>query len=54
MQVLAEFQYKLQGVKYILIDEFSVTGQKMFEWIYRRLHQASGKLNLQFGGFSVI
>ena len=26
----------------------------MFEWIYRRLHQASGKLNLQFGGFSVV
>ena len=45
---------KVKGVKYIWIDEFSVTGQKMSGWVYRRLHQANSKLNLQFGGLSLL
>ena len=53
-QVLAELQYKMHGVKYIWIDEFSVIGQKMSGWVDRKLHQASGKFNLQLGGCSII
>ena len=51
---LATLQNKLLGVKYIIIDEFSVIGQKMLGWIDRRLRQASGLMDETFGGFSLI
>ena len=53
-QALSNLQTRLQGVRYLLIDEFSVMGQNMFGWIDRRLRQATGKFDLQFGGISII
>ena len=44
----------LQTVRYIIIDEFSVIGQKLFAWIDRRCHQATGHMNVAFGGLSII
>ena len=39
-QALAILQDRLKGIKYIIIDEFCVTSQKMLRWIDRRLWQA--------------
>lgn len=51
---LAKLQHRLSGKRYLIIDEFSVIGQKMLGWIDRRLRQATGALNSTYGGFSVI
>ena len=53
-KALVKLQQKLRDKFYIIIDEFSVIGQKMLGWIDRRLRQASGALDETFGGFSVI
>lgn len=53
-KTLSQLQDKLKGIKYIIIDEYSVIGQKMFEWIYRKLKQSSGLMDTGFGGFSII
>ena len=47
-------QHDLDGVEYLIIDEFSVVGQKMFAWINRRCKQATGNLTIPFGGMSII
>ena len=38
----------------IIVDEMSMTGQKMLAWFDKRLRQASGKLDITFGGFSIV
>ena len=53
-RVLSKLQLRLANVRYIVIDEFSVIGQKMFGWIDRRLRQASGLTDVLFGGYSLI
>ena len=37
---LAKLQKDLNGITYLIIDEFSVIGQKMFAWINKRYKQA--------------
>lgn len=44
----------MDGVKYLIIDEFSVIGQKMFAWINRRCKEATGLTTVAFGGISII
>ena len=51
---LCKLQEQLNGVEYLIIDEYSVIGQKMFGWISRRCKQATGKTTLSFGGLSII
>jgi len=51
---LAKLQADLKGVKYLIIDEFSVIGQNMFGWINRRCKEATGRTTVPFGGISVI
>jgi len=51
---LAKLQERLQNVKYIIIDEFSVIGQKMLSWIDSRCRQGKALEHLPFGGISVI
>ena len=41
-------------VDYILIDEYSMLGQKMFAWIDKRCRQATGLTDEHFGGKSII
>ena len=53
-RALTQLQERLHNKKYIIIDEFSVIGQKMLGWIDKRLRQASGILDVVFGGFSWI
>ena len=51
---LSKLQDDLTGVTCLIIDEFSVIGQKMFGWINRRLKQATGFTTSPFGGISII
>lgn len=51
---LAKLQNDLNGITYLITDEFSVIGQKMFAWINRRCKQATGHFTLPFGGLSII
>lgn len=51
---LAKLQYDLGGVEYLIIDEFSVIGQKMFTWINRRCKKATGYSTVPFGGIPII
>ena len=51
---LFELQENLQDIHYIVIDEFSVVGQKELAWINRRCKQAKGKFDVPFGGINII
>ena len=53
-EALMTLQKKLGLVKYIIIDEYSMLGQKTLAWIDRRCRQATGKVNDVFGGISII
>jgi len=48
-----EIPIYLGGVEYLIIDEFSVIGQKMFAWINRRCKQATGYSTVPFGGIPI-
>lgn len=53
-RTLAQLQEKLRNVNYIITDEFSVIGQRIFAWIDQRLRQASTVMDVTYGGFNVI
>ena len=52
--LLADMQARMDNICYLIIDEFSVIGQRMLGWIDRRLWQASKFKDETFGGYSVI
>lgn len=51
---LKQLTFSLENKKYLIIDEFSVIGQKMFGWIDRRYMQGAGLTSFLFGNLSVI
>ena len=51
---MSKLQDDLNGIKCLIIDEYSVIGQKMFGWNDRRLRQATGLTALPFGGISIV
>lgn len=51
---LQQLQTSLEGVRYLIIDEYSLVGQSLFGWIDSRCRQATGKENKPFGGISII
>ena len=51
---LSKLQKDLNSVRYLIIDEFSVIGQKMFALINRRCKQATGLETMPFGEISEI
>ena len=53
-QALKKLQDDMLGIKYVIMDEYSVIGQKLFGWIDRRCKQATGQQSLPFGGISII
>ena len=53
-QSLVELQEKLSSVDYILIDEYSMLGQRTFGWVDKRCRQLSGAKENLFGGKSII
>ena len=53
-QSLCRLQESLNGVQYILIDEYSMLGQVAFGWIDKRCKQATGYCNKVLGGKSLI
>ena len=53
-QSLRKLQDDVLGIKYIIIDEYSVIGQKLFGWIDSHCKQATGCETSPFGGISII
>ena len=53
-QSLTSLQEKFKIVKYLVIDEYSMLGQRTLAWIDKRCRQATGKLDTLFGGISMI
>ena len=53
-QRLRALQDAFEGVKYVVIDEMSMMGQRTFGYVDLRLRQATGELNEFFGGLSII
>ena len=53
-ETLARLQKSLNGVDYILIDEYSMLGQVTFGWIDKRCRQATGFHDKVLGGKSLI
>ena len=53
-EAVSTLQLKLNNIKYILIDEYSMLSQKNLYWIDRRLKQISNLHNIKFGGFNII
>ena len=51
---LQQLQTSLEGVRYLIIDEYSFVGQSLFAWIDSRCRQATGKENKLFGDISII
>ena len=53
-QALCRLQENLNGIDYILIDEYSMLGQVTFGWIDKRCKQATGSHDKILGGKSMI
>ena len=53
-QTLAAMQHRWTNKKYLIVDEVSMMGQKMMEWVDKRLRQATTLTQTPFGGLSVI
>ena len=53
-QNLSKLQKSLDGIEYILIDEYSMLGQNTFGWIDKRCKQATGCYDKVLGGISMI
>ena len=53
-QSLQRLQNQLEGIQYLIINEYSVIGQKMLGWIGKHCKQATGKYTVPFGGISVV
>ncbi len=51
---LVRLQESVKDIEYILIDEYSMLGQKMFGWVDKRCRQATAITQELFGGKSVI
>jgi hypothetical protein len=53
-EALRRLQDRFEDVAFVVIDEVSMLGLKTFFWIDSRLTQASGGIDLPFGGFHVL
>ena len=53
---MQRLQLKLEGKAYLIVDEISMIGHKMFSWLDNRLRagMGTGTQNKPFGGISMI
>ena len=51
---LQHLQLKLEGKGYLIVDEMSMIGHKIFSSLDNRLRAGTGNQNKPFGGISVI
>ena len=51
---LQRLQLRLEGKRFLIIDEMSMIGHKMLSWLDNRLRAGTGKEDIPFGGMSVI
>ena len=52
-QTIVRLQNALKEISYIIIDEYSMLGQKMFAWVDKRCRQVSGLTDQLFGSKSI-
>jgi ATP-dependent DNA helicase PIF1 len=52
--LLQRLQLRLEGKRFLIIDEMSMIGHKMLSWLDNRLHAGTGNEDTSFGGMSVI
>ena len=53
-QSLVRLQNSLKEISYVIIDEYSMLGQKMFAWVDKRCRQETDLTDQLFGGKSII
>jgi len=53
-QSLVRLQHGLKNIDYIIIDEYSMLGQKTLAWVDKQGRQATGVTDQLFGGKSII
>ena len=51
---LERLQSNLDGVQYIIVDEVSMVGHRLFSWMELHLRIGTGKEDIPFGGMNVI
>ncbi|XP_028394466.1 uncharacterized protein LOC114518659 [Dendronephthya gigantea] len=51
---LQRLQLRLEGKRFLIIDEMSMIGHKMLSWLDNRLRAGTGKEDVPFGGMSII
>jgi ATP-dependent DNA helicase PIF1 len=52
--LLQRLQLRLEGKRFLIIDEMSMIGHKMLSCLDNRLHAGTGNEDTSFGGMSVI
>ncbi|XP_028418786.1 uncharacterized protein LOC114544315 isoform X2 [Dendronephthya gigantea] len=51
---LQRLQLRLEGKRFLIIDEMSMIGHQMLSWLDNRLRAGTGKEDIPFGGMSII
>ncbi|XP_028394514.1 ATP-dependent DNA helicase PIF1-like [Dendronephthya gigantea] len=51
---LQRLQLRLEGKRFLIINEMSMIGHKMLSWLDNRLRAGTGKEDVPFGGMSII
>ena len=51
---LQRLQLRLEGKRYLIVDEMSMIGHKMLSWLDNRLRTGTGRQDIPFGGMSII
>ena len=51
---LQRLQLRLNGNKFLIVDEMSMIGHKMLSWFDNRLQSGTGHQDVPFGGMSII
>ena len=51
---LQRLQLRLEGKRFLIVDEMSMIGHKMLSWLDNRLRAGTGREDIPFGGMSII
>ena len=51
---LQRLQLRLEGKRFLIVDEMSMIGHKMLSWLDNRLRAGTGRQDIPFGGMSII
>ena len=51
---LQRLQLRLEGKRFLIVDEMSMIGHKMLSWLNNRLRAGTGRQDIPSGGMSII